>query len=147
CTNDNWLLNASLSCGHGTIPDGQEVKGAHRRCRSRDGERRIEEPIVIRAYRLRTRENAVVGGTRMVITGASGGIGAAGLRHFAGLGASVVGMDIVDGPGEQLCAELGPPHAYHHVDLADPASAGTGLAAAADHLGGLDVVWLNAGVM
>lgn len=98
-------------------------------------------------FRLGTREHAVVGGRRVVITGASGGIGAAGLRHFAGLGASVVGMDLVDGPGEQLCAELGPPHAYRHVDLADPASVGSALAAAADHLGGLDVVWLNAGVM
>ena len=86
-------------------------------------------------------------GKRVVISGASGGIGAAGVRHFADLGAHVVGIDVVDGPGEQLFAELGAPHAYRHVDLADANAVATGLADAAAHLGGLDVVWLNAGVM
>ena len=94
-----------------------------------------------------TCEHAVVDGKRVIITGASGGIGRAGVRHFAELGASVVGMDVVDGPGEQLAAELGAPHAYRHVDLTDPASVASELAAAAEHLGGLDVAWLNAGVM
>lgn len=86
-------------------------------------------------------------GKRVVITGASGGIGAAGARHFAGSGASVVGIDVVDAPGEQLFAELGAPHAYLHVDLIDPDAAAAGLARAIDRLGGLDVVWFNAGVM
>lgn len=86
-------------------------------------------------------------GTRVVISGASGGIGAAGARHFASLGAHVVGVDVIDGPGEQLFSELGAPHAYRHVDLTDPAAVTSGLAQAAEHLGGLDVVWLNAGVM
>src|SRR4051812_23070079 len=86
-------------------------------------------------------------GKRIVITGASGGIGAAGARRFADLGAHIVGMDVVDGPGEELFAALGAPHAYRHVDLTDPASVVDVLSDAADHLDGLDVVWLNAGVM
>lgn len=86
-------------------------------------------------------------GRRVVITGASGGIGAAGVRHFAGLGAAVVGMDVVDEPGERLCAELGAPHGYRHVDLTDPGAVATTIADAAKDLGGLDVLWLNAGVM
>jgi NAD(P)-dependent dehydrogenase (short-subunit alcohol dehydrogenase family) len=88
-----------------------------------------------------------VQGKRVVITGASGGIGSAGARHLAGLGASVVGMDVVDAAGEALFAELGAPHAYRHVDLTDPDAISSSLQDAARHLGGLDVVWLNAGVM
>ena len=86
-------------------------------------------------------------GKRVVITGASGGIGAAGVRHLAGLGAIVVGMDVVDGNGEQLFAELGAPHAYRHVDLTGATAVADALRDASDHLGGLDLVWLNAGVM
>lgn len=92
-------------------------------------------------------QDSTVHGKRVVISGASGGIGAAGARHFAELGASVVGMDVVDGPGEELFAALGAPHAFRHVDLVDPDAAAAALADAAGHLGGLDVVWLNAGVM
>jgi NAD(P)-dependent dehydrogenase (short-subunit alcohol dehydrogenase family) len=86
-------------------------------------------------------------GKRVVITGASGGIGSAGARHLAGLGATVVGMDVVDRAGEEVFAALGEPHAYRHVDLTDPDGVGDALRGAAAHLGGLDVVWLNAGVM
>ena len=86
-------------------------------------------------------------GKRVVLTGASGGIGSAGARHLAGLGATVVGMDVVDAAGEAVFAELGAPHAYRHVDLTDPAEVARALGDAAEHLGGLDVLWLNAGVM
>ncbi|MEA3054657.1 MAG: hypothetical protein QOD30_89 [Actinomycetota bacterium] len=86
-------------------------------------------------------------GKRVIITGASGGIGSAGARHLAGLGATVVGIDVVDEAGSQLFAELGEPHAYRHVDLADPSAVAGSLGQAAEHMGGLDLVWLNAGVM
>jgi NAD(P)-dependent dehydrogenase (short-subunit alcohol dehydrogenase family) len=72
---------------------------------------------------------------RVVITGASGGIGRAGAQHFTSLGAHVVGLDVVAGPG------------VRPVDLTDAAAAADVLRAAADDLGGLDVLWLNAGVM
>jgi NAD(P)-dependent dehydrogenase (short-subunit alcohol dehydrogenase family) len=83
----------------------------------------------------------------VIITGASGGIGSAGARHLAGLGATVVGMDVVDAVGEELFADLGEPHAYQHVDLTVPDAVAGSLRRAVEHLGGLDVVWLNAGVM
>lgn len=71
----------------------------------------------------------------MIITGASGGIGAAGVHHFAEHGAHVVGMDVVAGTG------------IRPVDLTDADAAADALRAAAEDLGGLDVLWLNAGVM
>ena len=92
-------------------------------------------------------EHALVNGRRVVITGVSGGIGAAGAGHFAEAGAHVVGIDVIDAAGQQLFAELGAPHAYIHVDLTDADAVASGLARATDHLGGLDVLWLNAGVM
>jgi NAD(P)-dependent dehydrogenase (short-subunit alcohol dehydrogenase family) len=77
-----------------------------------------------------------VQGTRIVITGTSGGIGAAGARHLLEQGAQVVGIDVVAGEATDLVA-----------DLTDPAAVESSLADAAQRLGGLDVVWLNAGVM
>lgn len=71
----------------------------------------------------------------MIITGASGGIGAAGVHHFVERGAHVVGIDVVSGPG------------VRQVDLTDAHAAADALHAAAQQLGGLDVLWLNAGVM
>lgn len=73
---------------------------------------------------------------RVVITGASGGIGAAGVEHFAGLGARVVGIDVVEGPSTDIVA-----------DLTDPGAVASSLREASERLGGLDVLWLNAGVM
>ncbi|HYD10390.1 MAG TPA: SDR family oxidoreductase [Acidimicrobiales bacterium] len=73
---------------------------------------------------------------RVVITGSSGGIGAAGARRFVELGARVVGIDVVAGEATDVVA-----------DLTDPAAVASALADAVERLGGLDVVWLNAGVM
>jgi NAD(P)-dependent dehydrogenase (short-subunit alcohol dehydrogenase family) len=73
---------------------------------------------------------------RFVITGTSGGIGRAAVEHLTGLGARVVGIDVVDGPATGLVA-----------DLTDADVVGPTLQAAAERLGGLDVLWLNAGVM
>ena len=75
-------------------------------------------------------------GKRVVITGTSGGIGGAGAARFGELGAQVVGIDVVDGAATDLVA-----------DLTDPAAVAPSLAEAAERLGGLDVLWLNAGVM
>ena len=75
-------------------------------------------------------------GKRIVITGTSGGIGAAGVQHFAEHGARVVGIDVVEGPATDLV-----------VDLTDPEATASTLGEATARLGGLDVLWLNAGVM
>ena len=75
-------------------------------------------------------------GKRVVITGTSGGIGAAGVHHFVEHGAQVVGIDVVAGPATDLVA-----------DLTDADAVASTLGAATERLGGLDVLWLNAGVM
>ena len=75
-------------------------------------------------------------GKRVVITGSSGGIGAAGVARFTELGARVVGIDAVGSASTELVA-----------DLTDPTAVEATLRDAAERLGGLDVVWLNAGVM
>ena len=75
-------------------------------------------------------------GKRVVITGSSGGIGAAGVARFTELGAHVVGIDAIGSQTTELVA-----------DLTDASAVDSTLREAADRLGGLDVVWLNAGVM
>ena len=75
-------------------------------------------------------------GKRVVITGASGGIGAAGAEHFVSLGAQVIGIDVVGGPATDVVA-----------DLTDVDAVTAALQESRDRLGGLDVLWLNAGVM
>ena len=75
-------------------------------------------------------------GKRVVITGSSGGIGAAGVARFTELGARVVGVDAIASETTELVA-----------DLTDASAVEATLHEAAERLGGLDVVWLNAGVM
>lgn len=75
-------------------------------------------------------------GERIVITGTSGGIGRAGAERFSELGATVVGIDVVAGPATTLVA-----------DLTDPEAVESSLREAHERLGGLDLLWLNAGVM
>lgn len=82
-----------------------------------------------------------------LITGAAGGIGEATARSLAGLGATVVGVDVVDDRGEAIFRDLGAPHRYRHLDVTDEAAWGAVVKEVSGDLGGLDVVHLNAGVM
>jgi NAD(P)-dependent dehydrogenase (short-subunit alcohol dehydrogenase family) len=77
-----------------------------------------------------------VEGKRVVITGSSGGIGRAGVQHLVAQGADVVGIDVVAGERTDVVA-----------DLTDPGAVVDALHAAHERVGGLDVLWLNAGVM
>jgi 3alpha(or 20beta)-hydroxysteroid dehydrogenase len=86
-------------------------------------------------------------GKRALITGAARGQGAAAARLFVALGGSVVITDLLDGPGTQLAAELGPPAAYEHLDVSDPAAWQSVAEAAVGHMGGLDVLVNNAGII
>ncbi|MCK9793435.1 SDR family NAD(P)-dependent oxidoreductase [Isoptericola sp. 4D.3] len=87
---------------------------------------------------------------RVLVVGASSGIGAAMTRAFAGAGARVVAAGRRMGRLEEIASRSGGPAGTITpltLDVADEASARAGVAAAAELLGGLDVVVNNAGVM
>ena len=71
---------------------------------------------------------------RVVITGASGGIGTATAAELRSRGASVIGLDLV--PGDDVI----------ECDVRDQASVDAAIAEAIDRLGGLDALVNNAGI-
>ncbi len=88
-------------------------------------------------------------GKRILITGASTGIGAAVAVAFAGLGARVgihynASADAAQGVADLISADSGEAHLFQ-ADLMDPATAAPLVEAAADKLGGLDILINNAG--
>jgi NAD(P)-dependent dehydrogenase (short-subunit alcohol dehydrogenase family) len=83
----------------------------------------------------------------VLITGGATGIGADLVRAFADQGARVAFLDVQDGPGGDLVAELaasrhGP--CYLPCDLAETARIGEAVAAAAAAIGGVSVLVNNA---
>jgi NAD(P)-dependent dehydrogenase (short-subunit alcohol dehydrogenase family) len=72
--------------------------------------------------------------TRVLITGAAGGIGSAAAAELRGRGAEVVGLDLEPGDGILAC------------DVCDQASVDAAVAEAVRRLGGLDVLINNAGI-
>jgi NAD(P)-dependent dehydrogenase (short-subunit alcohol dehydrogenase family) len=72
-----------------------------------------------------------------VITGAAGGIGAATAEAFTREGARVVGVDLHDGSPGELALE---------VDVTDEAAVRDMYARVRDELGGIDVLFNNAGI-
>jgi len=86
-------------------------------------------------------------GKRVLITGTAGGQGAAAQAMFAREGARVVGCDAQDGAAEATAATLhadGHDVTGHTVDLSDPDAASAWVDRAAEHLGGIDVLYNNA---
>lgn len=86
-------------------------------------------------------------GKRVLITGTGGGQGAAAQILFAQEGAQVFGCDINDGAAEATAAALrdqGHRVSGATVDLADPEQAVGWVEAAAESMGGIDVVYNNA---
>lgn len=85
-------------------------------------------------------------GKVVLITGAARGIGAETARRVAARGArvSLVGRepDLLAG----VAAELGPGHAWHEADVTDQAALDRAVAATVRALGGIDVVFANAGI-
>jgi NAD(P)-dependent dehydrogenase (short-subunit alcohol dehydrogenase family) len=73
---------------------------------------------------------------RIIITGASGGIGGAAAAALRGRGARVIGLDLVADPEHDVLA----------CDVRDQAAVDAAVAEAIDRLGGLDVLINNAGI-
>lgn len=85
-------------------------------------------------------------GKTVLITGPARGIGAETARRAAARGAR---LSLVGREPERLAAlaaELGPGHVWFEADVTDQASLDRAVAGTADALGGIDVVFANAGI-
>ena len=80
-------------------------------------------------------------GRTALVTGGASGLGVSAVRHLAEAGADVVVADIDAAAGERAAADVG--GRFAALDVADPAAWD---AVVADIAGGLDVVFLNAGI-
>ena len=87
-------------------------------------------------------------GKRIIITGCANGMGAATVRAYVKAGADVIGMDIDDETGNNVCleAEGSGSARYMHADVSDLASIQTAFGEAVGVLGGLDVLANPAGI-
>ncbi len=91
-----------------------------------------------------------LGGVRAIVTGGASGMGAGIVRAFAAHGAQVISLDIQAGPGAEIAEKAtaaGPGSAaFIAADVSDKASVDAAFAAAAEALGGLDVLVHAAGI-
>src|SRR5438093_5327104 len=85
-------------------------------------------------------------GRRILVTGASRGIGRGIVEAFIEEGATVFATDLAPGPLEKLRNEVGGRVEVHAADLRDAVAAAGVVVACVDRLGGLDVLVNNAGV-
>ena len=88
----------------------------------------------------------VLRGKRALVTGGTTGLGLAIAERFLGEGARVVMTGRDAGLGRDAERRLGPGSRFMAADAADPEAVASSVAAAASHLGGLDVLVNNAGV-
>jgi len=79
-----------------------------------------------------------------VITGAASGIGRASARRFAAEGARVCVVDLSDGAGEEVAAEVG--GLYLHADVTDEGDVAGMYQRVTERFGGIDVLFNNAGI-
>lgn len=83
-------------------------------------------------------------GSVSLVTGGAGGIGAGVARRLAAAGSSVVIADVAVDAGAAVATDIG--GRFVRCDVSDPADSTAAVAAAVDAYGGLDIVFLNAGV-
>jgi NAD(P)-dependent dehydrogenase (short-subunit alcohol dehydrogenase family) len=79
-----------------------------------------------------------------VVTGGAGGIGRETALRFAEEGARVCIADLVDEPGKETASEVD--GIYVHADVTDPDDVQRMYTETAEHLGGIDVLFNNAGI-
>ena len=85
-------------------------------------------------------------GRRILVTGASRGIGRGIVEAFIEEGATVFATDLASRPLEELRNRVGGRVDVHPADLRDPAAVAGVVGACVERLGGLDVLVNNAGV-
>lgn len=88
-------------------------------------------------------------GLRFLITGSARGIGAATARAAASRGASVMVSDVDDADGERTVEAIraaGGTAAYQHCDVSDASQLQHLIDTTAETLGGIDVLYNNAGI-
>ncbi|MGI8794779.1 MAG: SDR family NAD(P)-dependent oxidoreductase [Acidimicrobiales bacterium] len=79
-----------------------------------------------------------------LVTGGASGIGLAAVERFAADGATVVVADLNDGAGDTAATENG--GRFVHLDVSDPEAWAQVMADVEQAEGGLDIIYLNAGV-
>jgi NAD(P)-dependent dehydrogenase (short-subunit alcohol dehydrogenase family) len=95
-------------------------------------------------------QHGLLEGSVCVVTGGARGIGRAICERFVEEGGQVLVCDVLDGLGDALCDDLrarGGRAEYQHVDVTDRESVEAALAAAIRHLGRVDVLVANAGIL
>jgi NAD(P)-dependent dehydrogenase (short-subunit alcohol dehydrogenase family) len=85
-------------------------------------------------------------GRRVLVTGASRGIGRGIVEAFVEEGATVFATDVDEGAFDRLRGAFGERVVTHDADLRDPVATAGIVAACVDRTGGLDVLVNNAGV-
>src|ERR1700749_379287 len=89
-------------------------------------------------------------GVRAIVTGGASGMGAGIVGAYAAHGAQVISLDLQAGPGAEIAEKAtaaGPGSAaFPTADVSDNASVDAAFAAAAEALGGLDVLVHAAGI-
>jgi NAD(P)-dependent dehydrogenase (short-subunit alcohol dehydrogenase family) len=89
-------------------------------------------------------------GKQAVITGAAGGIGSVACRMFCAEGASVLGVDVEEAPGQELenrLAAEGLSFSFVPCDVSSSSGTATLAREVEERFGGLDVLYNNAGVI
>jgi NAD(P)-dependent dehydrogenase (short-subunit alcohol dehydrogenase family) len=81
-----------------------------------------------------------------VITGAGGGMGRDAANLFTEEGAKVCAADVNLEAAQETVASLGNAAFAHQVDVADETAVEAMMTAAAEHFGGIDVLYNNAGI-
>ncbi len=88
-----------------------------------------------------------INSVRAVVTGAASGLGLAVARHLVAQQAQVCQFDVQEGPGQKAAAELGPQARFIKCDVTSEAEVDGAMAAAAQAMGGINLLVNCAGVI